>query len=252
MVRTRIMSDLHLNPLSKTGDFRYEALGEDVCILAGDISEGMSGVYWALDNIPEHIRVFYVPGNHEYYGQEFFSLNAKFDKHNKLGTHVKVLNNESEVWGGVNFVGTTLWTDFRYFGQPHLDKMIWASGLNDSRFIEYGDHSLQAEDVVAEYRKSLNFLRKQDGGVLITHYCPQYSVAPHYMLDRLTAGFASRIPEDVWCRFNTHIHGHTHEFFRYKLAENTPEVVCNPKGYDGESDSFLKDLIIDLRGQYDD
>lgn len=53
MVRTRIMSDLHLNPLSKTGDFRYEDLGEDVCILAGDISEGMSGVYWALDNIPE-------------------------------------------------------------------------------------------------------------------------------------------------------------------------------------------------------
>lgn len=247
-MRVKILSDLHLNAYDK---FQYIPLDEEVCILAGDIGEGMEGVKWALRNIPNHIRVLYVPGNHEYYGHEYFTLNNAFKVHNNKGTHVRVLLNESEIWGGVKFVGSTLWTNFNYysgeFSYRHAE--AWKKGLNDSGWIKYGNHNISINNMVSLHQDALDFLAKEEGDVLITHYCPHTSVHERWLNHQLTPGFASRIPYNIMSKFGIHIHGHTHDFFDYTTPDGR-RTICNPKGNDIWDDSkFQPNFILEIANE---
>lgn len=247
-MKVRILSDLHLSPLSLDGGFHYKDYGEDVCILAGDIGEGMQGVRWAERNIPDHIQVLYVPGNHEYYGQEYHELNDKFYTHNVYGSHVRVLINSVATINGVTFAGSTLWTNFRAYNNP-LSPLLWKGGLNDSIYIRYGNRSIEAEDLIALNEASLDFLDKVTANILITHYCPSTSDITKWKGNPLTPGFVTEIPENIHRKFEYHIHGHTHEYLRYKNP-GLPEVICNPRGYSNrfanENARFQEDLIIEI------
>lgn len=245
----KLLSDLHLHANNPS---RYVDHGEYVCVLAGDISEGMHGVEWAVARIPQHIRVLYVPGNHEYYGQEYEALNARFSCHNTRGTHVKVLLNESEIIGDVEFVGTTLWTDFNLYNNKERHAYFWKNGLNDSRWIKSGGYSIRSHHFADWNAQSLAFLKQvaetptDKVRVLITHYCPDLSVAPKYRNDPLTPGFATHIPVDTHEKFAYHFHGHTHVSMKYEYPYGT-KVICNPKGYGFENLSgFNEELVLDI------
>lgn len=247
-MRVRALSDLHLNPMQTHGGFPYVDCGEDVCILAGDIDEGMAGVMWAERNIPNHIKVLYVPGNHEYYGNDYQALNQKFKDHNTYGSHVRVMLNSIETIDDIVFVGTTLWTNFKLYHNP-LSPIIWKQGLNDSMYIRFNQKVLQADDVINLNREALHFLDNIDGDVLITHYGPATSDITRWRGNNLTPGFMTDIPEDIHGKFKYHIHGHTHEALRYKNP-GLPEVICNPKGYSNnygrENKDFRECLIIEI------
>lgn len=248
-MRVKILSDLHLNAYDK---FQYIPLDEEVCILAGDIAEGSYGVLWAQKNIPENIRVLYVPGNHEYYGHEYFKLNEVFRTLNRMDTHVKVLIDDTETINGVKFVGSTLWTDFNLYGTYALSSTHWKHGLNDSRYMKYQDRPIEAQDFINMNAQALSFIRENPGDVLITHYCPNRSVHSRYQGDPYTPGFASNIPEDIVSPFKLHAHGHTHSSFDYISAHYLPRVICNPKGYRVENyDEFDPDLIVDIERKED-
>ena len=247
----KLYSDLHLyysNP------FRYIDHGEHVCILAGDISEGMNGVNWAIKNIPSHIRVLYVPGNHEYYGHNYTLLNNKFIKHNRLNTHVTVLMEDvftTDQWD-VEFVGTTLWCDFNLYNNQPLHQEMWRTGLNDSVYITDRGKRITADHFKRWNKKSLKFLRRvaetptDKTRVLITHYCPDLSVAARYRGDPLTPGFATKIPQDIHEKFKFHFHGHTHASMDYEYQYGTI-VKCNPRGYGMENvGAFNEELVLDI------
>lgn len=238
----KVLSDLHLHPMSS--DFRYVDHGEHVCILAGDISEGMRGVNWALTNIPNHIEVLYVPGNHEYYGHEYFELQRNFEQHNLSNTHVTVLDNAVVDIDGIRFAGTTLWTNFMVYGNTQ-STLHWAFGLNDSRWIKFRNKAINAYDMISLNVEAMEFLSKIQADVLITHYCPQYSESPKYKGDKLTPGFITEIPENIHKKFKYHIHGHTHDCFDYELPFGT-RVICNPKGYGYENPSFNEELVLNI------
>lgn len=247
----KLLSDLHLHG---NNPFRYTDHGEYVCILAGDISEGMHGVNWAKNNIPDHIKVIYVPGNHEYYGQDYTILNSKFRDFNKTNSHVKVLNNASVVIGNVEFVCSTLWADFDLYNNQPLHALAWARGLNDSRWIANNGKLISSQDFIDWNKEALEFIssaahqvRPPDmARVLVTHYCPEFSVAPNYRGDALTPGFATKIPHDIHGAFDYHFHGHTHSSMNYELPYGT-KVICNPKGYGYENGgSFNEELVLDI------
>lgn len=109
-MKLHILSDLHLEFLA----YAPPALDADAVVLAGDIGLGTRGIQWAREAWPD-TEIVYVPGNHEYYrsemGVENELLRAAAREH---GVHL--LNRDAAVIGGVRFLGATLWTDFRLFG----------------------------------------------------------------------------------------------------------------------------------------
>lgn len=239
----KVLSDLHLHPTHNS--HTYVDHGEYVCILAGDIAEGMRGVNWAVSNIPKHIQVLYVPGNHEYYGQEYFELNEKFSKHNMTGSNVQVLLNEEVEIGGITFAGSTLWTDFALYGDSVIAGNNWKRGLNDHSWIKYRDHNLSILDMLRMNKEALSFLSGCSAKVLVTHYGPSTSESPRWAGHPLTPGFLTKIPRNIHSRFKYHIHGHTHSHFDY-TNEHGVRIICNPKGYFGEGTSFNDELVIDI------
>lgn len=240
----KCMSDLHWH--ASGNDHKYVDHGESVCILAGDIAEGLRGVNWALYTIPKHIKVLYVPGNHEYYGNEYFALNERFREHNSKNTHVTVLLNDTIEIGGIVFAGTTLWSDFNVYKTQEAAKVHWRNGLNDHTWIKYGDNRIEADDFIFLYDESLAFLSKVDADVLISHYGYKDSESTRWKYHPLTPGFISDIPESIHSKFKYHFHGHTHTTFDYVKDYGT-RVICNPKGYFMENTFFNEELVIDIR-----
>lgn len=238
----KILSDLHLHPMNT--DFDYVDQGERVCILAGDIAEGMRGVNWALANIPYHIDVLYVPGNHEYYGHDYIELQRNFEQHNLSNTHVTVLDNALVEINGIRFAGTTLWTNFWAYRDP-TSTLKWAFGLNDSRWIKVGNRTVQAADFINWNTEALKFLEHVYADVLITHYAPIQSESPYWKGHDLTPGFITEIPEHLHKKFKLHVHGHTHSPMDYELPNGT-RVICNPRGYGYEVPGFNEGLLINI------
>lgn len=241
----KLISDLHLG---YTDPFRYVDHGEQVCVLAGDIAEGVRGVHWAEDNIPGHIQVIYVPGNHEYYNHDYVELNRIFKMY-KDG-NVRVLMEDSIVVGDIEFWGTTLWTNFHLYPNVDLNRKNWHNGLNDARYIKVNGGELHSKHFIQWNQKALDFLTcakpTKNTNVLVTHYCPDLSVAPQYRGDKCTPGFATRIPQEIHEKFDFHFHGHTHSSMDYEYPYGT-KVKCNPRGYGFENfREFNNELVVDI------
>jgi len=239
----KILSDLHLHPMHN--NMRYTDHGEHVCILAGDISEGMRGVNWAIANIPQHIEVLYVPGNHEYYGFDYLEMIKNYEAFNAANdSHVRVLLNHLVDIKGYTFAGSTLWTDFMLYNNPK-STIDWLMGLNDSKWIKYGNRTINAYDVIKLNNEALDFLSKVSADVLITHYAPEFSESPQWKGHPLTPGFLTKIPLNIHRKFKYHIHGHTHSSMDYETPFGT-RVICNPRGYSYENPSFNEELVINI------
>lgn len=249
MTTVRVLSDLHIEGTY----FKYEPHDEEVLVLAGDIGTGMRGIKWALENVPDSIPVVMVPGNHEYYQHDYTMLNLQFVEHNKKNTHVHMLMEDVFVHKNLEFVGTTLWTDFDLYRTQHFAEQSWLTGLNDSRLIKDRGTNIRANHFKQWHKKSMKFLNRVVSKptelirILVTHYCNSWSVSDHWKLHPCTPGFAVVIPADVHEKFAFHFHGHTHDNFDYEMPYGT-RVICNPRGYRHESslNGFNPDLILDI------
>lgn len=237
-MKIQILSDLHL----EYSVFVPEAAGADVIVLAGDICLGTRGIAWARQTWPDREIVF-VPGNHEYYRSEIGIENEQMEIASRVyGVHV--LNRGEAIIGGVRFLGATLWTDFRLFGESERP-WAYAAGLNgltDFRVIDYGSQTFMPQDSVQLNALDVAWLEAKlqretfDGStVVVTHHLPSMkSVAEHYKKGLLSACFASNFDHlmgfsKLW------IHGHTHDSFDYEV--NGTRVICNPRGYCKEGES---------------
>jgi predicted phosphodiesterase len=107
----------------------------DVIVLAGDIHKGVDGMAWARKTFPNH-EIIYVAGNHEFYGQHWVLLVVEL-RVAALMTGIHFLENSSITFGGVRFLGATLWTDFEFFGSTTRSKMMREAEyrMNDYRSI---------------------------------------------------------------------------------------------------------------------
>lgn len=243
-MKIRVLSDLHH---AGQNVFKYVEQDEDVVVLAGDISRGITGVTWARRTINRPI--IYVPGNHEYDEHDIPVLRKEFRSLNRRHfPDCHVLINRWVIIDGVQFVGTTLFPDYTYFGEEHQAECARLSSraisdftcqLRKGRFITPQLH--------ARYnRVSKRFLQRAlrvpaTTRILVTHYCAQWSVAPKFRNDPVTAGYAVPLPNEIVQGFDRWYHGHTHEFFNYKIG-NT-RIICNPRGFCSESNGFVHNFV---------
>ncbi len=274
-MKIQLLSDLHLEvdpSFSPT-----PAPGADLLILAGDIgarhdtpmaSHGASD--WHLTRFSPvlgqwPVPVIYLPGNHEYDGQDFDECSAELrDLADALG--FIWLEREAIVIAGIRFIGTTLWSDFDAFAdQPsHIagsmsynlrqrERAFRAANyyLEKAATTRYGQlfdaQAMRDEALVCQaYLRTQLALQHAGPTVVVTHFAPSLrSHDSRYGLVPGTAGFCNVLDDlvpaaDLW------LHGHLHCASDYQIGGC--RVVANPLGYaaQGEQVSFRATQLFEI------
>lgn len=228
-----ILSDLHNEFKDHRPDPAWEKA--DFIILAGDIDKGRYGIDWARMAYPNK-EIIYVSGNHEFYDRRRQDVLAELRiAARENGVHF--LDDEVAEFPGIRFIGSTLWTDFKIFGD-HAQKGVMKEcmrSINDFNIIYEGDRIFSPVDAEQLFQKSVTFIKSElakpfDGvSVVVTHHLPSpKSVADRYKDDLSSAAFASNV-EFLMGEVPLWIHGHTHDSMDYMVGNS--RVICNPRGY---------------------
>ena len=267
-------SDLHLEIRKNTVWSSILRPMAPVLALAGDIGNPRQPEYrdflqWCSK---QWEVVFLVAGNHEFYNTKGF-YSWRHMPRQSLDTHqerlaacraavndmpnVHFLQQKKVTWGGVTFLGATLWTDL----QNPKDADVATSFMNDYRRIAVPDY-MTPGDVQAVSTVETSEWHKEDKAwltheiaesettgqptVVITHHLPSFRlIAPQWANSPVNAAFASdceslmRYPVRLW------IAGHTHTSVQRTIKDVM--VGVNPLGYPGESGTgYDSELVADI------
>ncbi len=263
MTRLLVLSDLHLEH-DPAWSLPETFPPFDVAVFAGDVDGSPERAVHRLAAAPGLAGrpIVYVPGNHEFY-HGCIEERLAAGQAACGGTRVHLLDRRSVVLDGVRFIGATLWTDYRLFGDSRFAMEVCRRELNDHRQIKIGPpgsrRPFRPEDAAALHAGDRVFLEAElahpfsGPTVVITHHAPHSgSVAARYARDPRTPGFVSDLGDLIRKgRPALWIHGHVHDGFDY-MADAT-RVIANPKGYGPrrcggplENAAFDPHLIVDV------
>lgn len=259
----RIISDLHLEGMTRYKLPKTAFEKDTVLILAGDICEfhlidTHEGYRDFLKDCNSRFKqVIYVPGNHEYYGS---SIND-FEKYKKLIEKkykkitvadnqiidIPMVVNGSEVT--FKLVCATLWTDMNNGDPLTMVNAIQYMGLDYKRIEDFNP------EIWVEINKAsrtfirygvVDALENFDPVIVVTHHGPTMkSVPPKYQnLGQMTNSLFmntgmepifEEVPLKLW------VHGHTHDSVDHLLGHGC-RVIANPKGL--TSYKFLEEQVL--------
>lgn len=244
-MRLGIFSDLHLECFPEGRVVHDET--SDVIVLAGDISVGTAGLFWASRMFPDS-EIIYVPGNHEYYDGIMSEMRMELEScAQSLGIHL--LDNRAIELNGVQFLGSTLWADYQLYTQaPYLvsagydiDRtLIKAQAyIPDYKYIKQSPGEMfTIADSIDLHLRAIQWLQQMlsepfDGKrVVISHHAPLADCIPkQFKGDLLSPAFASNL-EHLLVSVDLWIHGHVHDPVDLSLGKT--RVVANPGGYPHE------------------
>jgi predicted phosphodiesterase len=253
-LKLQILSDLHLT----VSALEWPLTDADVVILAGDIARPQQAIEWATGFGQP---VFYVAGNHEFYGDNL-SATRQALKDFSAGTPVQVLEGEQAVLDGVRFLGTTLWSDFKLFGEGEAQEWAIMQSLlfvrDFSRIYRdvANEHVFTPAAAMALFAEQVDWLQAKlnepfaGPTVVITHHAPsRQSLHPRFAHSPISVCFVSDVEYLMSGeRVALWVHGHTHDSFDYVV--NGTRVICNPRGYArngvNENAAFDSQLIVEV------
>ena len=272
-IRIIVMSDLHLefefvprHQQPSGPDFSWAPSEVDLVLLAGDIWVGAKTATWICEWAERFgVRVAWIAGNHEYYGQKIEKTMRAFRKVCAGSPIVNFLEQdvvELKVRDrAIRVLGCTLWTDYDLHRTPVQSTDAASYMLNDHRKITEDadakqgiytkfrpDHALRRHIASRAWLQG-ELAKPFDGPtVVMTHHAPhRKSIEAVYKDDRLTPAYVS----DLSATIEEHdialwAHGHIHTSKDYVVSGT--RVVCNPRGYVGHATnpSFDTDKIIDV------
>ena len=250
-----VLSDLHVEHAAFMPNPATLAAA-DAVVLAGDIHTGARAAQWARQTFADK-PVILVAGNHEYYDGNW---HRTLDDMRELArTHdVHFLENESLTIQGVQFLGTTLWTDFNYFGAEQISQAKAEAKLYMMDYLAIKGCTTP-DETIARHQTGLSWLTRELGQetqasarVVVTHHYPHANSTPQkFKSDLCTAAYGSHLPEELITRADLWVHGHTHNSFDYPIGQC--RVICNPRGYPlrrppstFENSGFNPDLLIEV------
>ena len=256
-----VVSDIHL----EFGGCVLKNPGVDVLVMVGDILIAQDLADYQPDSAPlpdgqnrrqlraaqyrdfltqvsrDFPQVIYLAGNHEFYHGEWNNSLVTLRNECSHFNNIRFLERDLFNLGGVNFVGGTLWTNYR-----NLDPLVtyhardWMNDYRQIKVVE-GDRGtrLNTHHVFQRHVETLGYfeqvLKDRSRVVVLTHHAPSgLSSHPRYGTeDLLNWCYYSSLEEWIldrpqivlWC------HGHTHDVHDYRIGST--RVVCNPRGYVG-------------------
>lgn len=275
-MKIQLLSDLHLE--SNPHFVARPTPGADLLVLAGDIGSYQSGSLLkesdfglarfsplpvAQGGAAWPTPVLFIPGNHEYDGQDFDATHARLrESCERLG--MVWLEQQIVVLQGLRFIGSTLWSDFDVLsagaGEISLGEQLKAreKAFRAANFYLHKNHAFQhgqpmlADAVRERGLQSQAWLRQALAApfagptVVVTHFAPSLlSADPRYGRVPGTAGFCNAL-DDMLAGAQLWLHGHLHCPSDY--VKNGCRVVANPLGYarKGEQDGFKPDFLIEI------
>lgn len=249
-MKIRIMSDIH-NDVNYKYPFRLADM-DKFTIVAGDISGSINdSIKWVNDNIKNGIII---GGNHSGYSEDKHSLqyiHKTMKDYYKLTDNVSYLENDYKIIDDVVFIGATLWTDFKLYGENFQvwDMQNAKKCMNDYRYNHYDDKDgmrlLRPEDTLEMFNESFKYIEEivkkfpNKKVVIITHHAPSVkSIHAKYLSGYANACYASNLEQFILDNPNIKlwIHGHVHNNFDYMVGDC--RVVCNPRGYEMYMENF--------------
>jgi predicted phosphohydrolase len=252
----QVVSDLHME--AKPFSLHAHADAE-VMVLAGDIIAMQNGAkkLYHLENLIKHlsIPVVYVTGNHEYYGfGRVKDINAAIKGLEAKYPHFHFLDNEVWVFNDVEFIGSTLWSNFDLAQNKILFCHNVELAISDfSQILSANVGRIDSREMIALSNEARQFIdkavrvRNKLKKVVVTHFAPTISsIHERYEGNLLNPYFICDC-EQLMPGVHTWIHGHVHNSFDYMLTRvrsghtviNT-HIVCNPRGYDRENKSSFE------------
>ena len=244
-MKLTIVSDLHLESDPYYKIWTGEDSSDRTLVLAGDIAPliylttNCDSIYSKnIINFFNHIsdrfkNIVYVPGNHEYYYGNIYSLDDQFRKaiiENKWN-NIHYLNCDHVELDGKRFVGCTLWTSV--YDENPIAMAVDYKMMADYKCIVRNGKPLRPVHTVAIHKEHLRFLKRtiQEGDIVITHYPPsEQSISFKFKGNRLNPFFYNSLDDlIIGSKAAMWVHGHTHVHMDYKI--NNTHIICNPKGY---------------------
>lgn len=246
-MKFQLLSDIHLEYYNETPDIPVKA---ENLILAGDVGYPNTDTYvnFMEEMVNKFDRVFYVPGNHEYYAKDFNKgcrrlINRYSCRKNRIykPKHENILYSIDDV----TLIGSTLWTECNVKNWKILElfmndynKIYKAPGIN-----------ITSWDTGRWHYDSLNFLKeeinKTGRKVVITHHLPSIEfIHPKYKGNPGNCGFYSNLDYlfndsiEVWCA------GHTHEKIDKTIGQS--RIYVNPVGYPRESKNINWEFVFEI------
>lgn len=259
-MKIRILSDIH-NDVNYKYPFRLADV-DKFTIVAGDISGSVNDtIKWVNDNMRNGIII---GGNHSGYSESKKSLqeiDRELADYYKLSDNVSYLQNAYKIIDDIVFIGATLWTDFKLYGENF---QIWdmqnaIKYMNDYKYNHYENDEmirlLRPEDTLNMFNKSFEFIKntvekfKDKKIIVITHHAPSIkSIHSKYLNGYANACYASNLEQFILDNPNIKlwVHGHVHNNFDYMIGDT--RVICNPRGYEmyQENFEFNSDLEVEV------
>jgi len=222
----------------------------DVVFLPGDIGLGMAGLEWILKTFPEDKHVYTLPGNHEYYRQNYSLLQTDFEQFAEdHADRLTILNPGSVDLGEFVLIGATLWSSLtlRGYTDPRITDAYFAGSIADFGVIRVNfDNGLEGywsvQDHIKMHLLERTFIQKQLEAhadrrcVVMTHFVPtQLAIDPIYHNSPLNPYFTVDM-DDLMMDYNVEawFFGHTHSQYNKPHPCGT-KLFCNPMGYPGEN-----------------
>lgn len=254
-MRIQIFSDLHADVLPIEPILIAENI--DAVVVAGDTAEGARRAFEQLRQIvPMAIPIVMILGNHEYY-RRFLPPELEEARALAPSFNVNLLEDAEVALAGVRFVGATLWTDYRLFGDGRQAAVMQtcAAAMNDHRLIGWLKKPwlrFRPQEAELLHQRSRAFIEEAlavpfpGPTVVVTHHAVhRNSVAPVYRDDWVTAAFVSDLSKLIEAHQPAlWIHGHVHNSFDYRVGQT--RVICNPHGYGDENPAFDCTLVVDV------
>jgi predicted phosphodiesterase len=231
----QIVSDLHI-------EFRNDEIPEPlelieptapILILAGDI-----GSLYKIYQLSEFLKklcvyfekVFYVPGNHEYYTFENIPksniniLVRRLRTLEKVIPNLQILDRDRVVIDDICIAGCTLWSKL----DIELPKyIVRIHGMTTEIYNDRHTGDLEFIRDNINYCKSKNLKL-----LLITHHCPTYKVIYNSRKRKKLHSLYCTNLDDILSENSIHtwVCGHTHQNFDIQEDVGGTRIVSNQKG----------------------
>ena len=257
----QIFSDLHLEAWNKLPEL---PVNSKYLFLAGDICTLIHPLFYPFFDYcsSKWEKVFYTPGNHEFYVKRKNYNELSFEYKQKLSEKYKnvfYLDNEYiSLDENTNVYGTTFWT-VPPFKSTQDAKMY----INDYHWITYfNKNKNKVVDLDINYVKELsnnsvdklkNYLdeTKKDT-IVMTHFPPLTTYTSHikHLREKNIASLYFSWPDETIKKFNLNsvscwISGHTH--WTYDFEKDGSRFIANQLGYKNE----VADAGINEAGVYE-
>jgi len=252
-MKIQYCSDLHLEfphnkefiknnpiiPSAKTlvlaGDILPFQLIDDFSYFFDDLSDKFEHVYW-------------IPGNHEYYGADINFRSNSFCE--KIRTNINLINNQSVKIDNTNLIFSTLWSKI---GEEN--RFIIQNTLTDFKAIKDGEYLLEIEKFNSLHKNAVDFLTttlntfKNEKNVVISHHIPTFLNYPEeHRQSNVNQGFATELHDLIYeSSIDYWIYGHHHSHVPEFEINNT-KLINNQLGYVkfNKNKLFKTDIVIEV------